>query len=174
MSIQEKLVEAGFKPEVSTEGEWQPYKGVYLCKIVTLRPEFDEKNSAHFVQVEYDISEVLTGDMKRESKYPAFRKRYYLDWDNPEDSHLENVKSLSNDIFTATGKEMDWTDKAQFSASAESLIGQDVYLRAWGWTPDKDIKGNPLADDQKRTIQQFKVMKKEVAEKRRTADSVAF
>lgn len=174
MSLQEKLEAAGFKPEVSTEGEWQPYNGTYRCKISTLRAEHDEKNSADFVQVEFEIEEVLSGDMKRDSKYPAFRKRYYLDFENPTDKQVETAKTLANLVFTATGAELDFGSKSSFIASADKVVGQEAYLRAWGWTPDKDIKGQPIADEDKKSIQQFSVMKKSAAEKKRTANSVAF
>jgi len=152
----------------------QPYNGTYKCSIKTLRPEYDEKNQGDFIQVEYDIEETLAGDMKRDSKYPAFRKRYYIDWENPTQDHLENAKSLSNDVFTASGQELDFSSKEVFQAQAAGLIGQSAYLRAWGWTPEKDIKGQPIADENKKTIQQFRVTKQSVAEKKRSAQSVAF
>ena len=174
MSLAEKLKAVGFKPEVSTEGEWQPYNGTYKCKITTLRAEHDDKNNADFVQLEFDIQEVLAGDMKRESKYPAFKKRYYLDFENPTDKQVETAKTLANLIFTATGAELDFNSKSSFIASASPVVGGEAYLRAWGWTPDKDIKGQPIADEDKKSIQQFSVMKKSAAEKKRTADSVAF
>ena len=174
MGIKEALEASGFRPEASTDGEWQPYNGTYRCSIKTLRPEFDEKNKAHFVQAEYDIEEVLAGDMKRDSKFPAFKQRFYIDWENPTEDHLENAKNLSNQVFTASGKELDWTDKPLFVETAKPLIGHTVYLRAWGWTPEKDSNGNPLPEDQKRTIQQFRVVKQTVAEKKRSASSVAF
>lgn len=174
MSIADRLKEAGFKPEVSTEGEWQPYNGTYRCTIKALRVERDEKNACDFVQAEYDIEETLEGDPKRDSKYPAFRKRYYMDFENPTDAHLENVKKLSNAVFTATGLELDYTDKQSFIASAAACIGLDIYIRAWGWKPEKDVKGNAIAEENQKTIQQFSVVKKEVAEKKRSSNSVAF
>lgn len=174
MSLAEKLAQAGFKPEASTEGEWTPYNGTYRCSWKTLRVEHDEKNQSNFVQAEWEIEEVLTGDMKRESKYPAFRKRFYLDFDDPTEDQVNNAKDLANMVFTATGLELDYTDQQHFIAVAEKVIGQDVYIRSWGWTPDKDVKGNILSEDQKKTIQQFRVMKKAVAEKKRSTQSVAF
>ncbi len=174
MSLADKLAAAGFKPEANSEGEWQPYNGTYRCSLSALRAERDEKNNCDFVQTEYEIQEVLTGDMKRESKYPAFRKRYYLDFENPTEDHLDNAKELANVVFTATGAELDFSSKSAFIASASPLVGQDAYLRAWGFKFEKDFKGNAIPADQQKSTQFFKVMKKSAAEKKRTADSVAF
>ena len=174
MGIADRLKEQGFKPESNVDGEWKPYNGTYRCLFKTLRADYDEKNQGAYVQGEWDIEEVLTGDMKRDSKFPAFRRRYYFDFDNPSDDQLENAKDLANDVFTATGKEIDLTDKLHFIASAEPIIGQEAYIRAWGFTFEKDKAGNVIPEDQRKQIQSFVVQKKAVAEKKRSADSIAF
>ena len=174
MSLAEKLKAAGFKPEASTEGEWKSYNGTYRCSWKTLRPEYDEKNQGWYVQAEWDIEEVLAGDMKRDSKYPAFRKRYYFDWENPTEDNLDSAKALANDIFTVTGGEIDFTSKESFAEAAKGIIGKDTYLRAWEWKPEKKADGTPIPEDQRRGLQQFRIQKKEVAEKKRTEQSVAF
>lgn len=174
MSLADALKAAGFKPEASNEGEWLPYNGTYRCVFRTLRAEYDEKNKGDYAQTEYDIEEVLTGDMKRESKYPAFRKRYYLDFDNPTQDHLENAKELANAVFTATGLELNFDSKEAFINSAEQVIGKEAYLRAWSFAFEKDRSGNVIPEDQRKAVQFFAVIKKSVGEKKRSAQSVAF
>ena len=174
MSLADKLKERGFKAEASNDGEWQPYNGVYLCSIKTLRPEYDEKNAADFIQLELDINEVISGDMKRESKFPAFRKRYYTDWENPNEDQLDNVQELANVIFTGTAVDLDFDSKEAFKIQAEMLIGREIYINAWGHAFDKKQDGTPIPEDQRKAMQFWKAWKKSVAEKKRTAGSVAF
>mgnify|MGYP001559556343 CR=1 FL=1 len=174
MGLADKLKERGFKPEASSDGEWNPYNGTYRCPIRTLRPDRDEKNQADFIQLELDIEEVLVGDMKRESKFPAFRKRYYVDWDTPSDDQADNAQELANVVFTGTGIDLDFSSAEAFKASAEQVIGKEVYIRAWGHTFDKKQDGTPIPDEQRKATQFWVAQKKNVAEKKRSAQSVAF
>ena len=73
MSLVGALECAGYKPEKSTEGEFQPLKGTYKCVIEVIRQEDDEKNNAKFIQVEYKPMECLEGDPIRDGF--NFRKR---------------------------------------------------------------------------------------------------
>ena len=174
MSLSDKLKALGFKPELNLDGEWQPYNGTYKCSWKTLRADYDEKNQGAFVQAEWDIEETLAGDMKRDSKFPAFRRRYYFDWENPTDDQLENAQDLANDVFTATGLEVDLGSQEAFRLSAQSVVGKEAYLRAWGFTFEKKKDGTPIPEDQRKTIQYFVVQKASVAQKKRSASSVAF
>ena len=174
MSLADKLTQANFKPENNTDGEWLPYNGTYKCTWKTLRADYDEKNQGAFVQAEWDIQEVLTGDMKRDSKFPAFRKRYYFDFDEPTDEQVETAKKLANDVFTATGIDLELGSKQAFIASADKVIGQEAYLRAWGFAFDKKQDGTPIPESDRKQIQSFVVQKASVAEKKRSSESVAF
>lgn len=174
MNITEALKTAGFKPEANTDGEWKPYIGTYKCVWKTLRPEVQQKDGAEFVQAEWSIVEALAGDPKRESKYADFRRRYYFSWENPTEDELDNIKGLMNDIFTATGKDVNMSSKEAFSAAAVEIAGAEAYIRGWGWTPERDTKGNSLPEDQRKTIQQFVIQRKATAEKKRTGASLPF
>ena len=174
MSLEDKLKAKGFKPEASDDGEWKPYIGTYKCSFKTLRVERDEKNACDFIQLELDIVEHIAGDAKRDSKFPAFKKRYYIDFDNPTDDHVENFEKLSKVVFTGTGLELSSTNKQSFIASAGQVIGKTVYIRAYGWTPEKDMSGNEIPEDKRKTNQMWTAQKEAVAEKKRSAESMPF
>ena len=159
MGITDVLRKQGWKPEASTDGEWNPYKGVYKVGIAALRKEKAEDSEVEYYQLELDIVEALSGDAKRESKYPAFRRRFYLDGDKATD----NVKKLLNTLFT-WGITLETSSDATMEAGFADTIGHEGYLRAWGWTPE--------GKDQ--ATQSWVPLKSGVAEKKRSASSTPF
>ena len=163
MNLEEMMKEAGFKPEANTDGEFKKYKGNYLCTWAVLRAEIDEKNdSAPYYQVEYKIKETLDGDPARDGQYNDFQRRFYVDWNVADEKQAAKLKKLTNDIFTATGIEMPMV-KAEFEAKFTEVVGQPAYLRAWEWKRDDG-----------KSLQMYSVQKPEVAEKKRSSESLAF
>lgn len=163
MSLVDRLKKEGFKPSESSDGEWQPYKGTYKVKWVTCRNEVDEKNgNAPFVLAEWDIVETIEGDQRRDSKYPAFRKRYYFDLLSPQDEEKEG-KNLEKFLDAAFhfGVDLDYSSPEALTQGFAKLIGLESYVRAYGWKPDGEEK----------TYQMFNFQKAGVAEKKRTAGS---
>lgn len=158
MSLTGNLKAAGFKLQANTDGEFVPLKGTYECLIEVLRPEIDKKNNnAKFYQLELRPVTVLEGDPFGE-KF-TFRKRYYVDGDKA----AKNFEKLVNDLFTA-GLEFDMSSDEAFEAEFTKAIGQKMFVRSWGWTPD----GKDTA------VQQMSVLKEKVAEKKRGAGSLNF
>lgn len=161
MSLSEALKASGFKAEANTDGEWQPYKGTYEVEWKALRKEIDKKNGdAEYLLAELDIVTTLEGDQKRDSQYADFSRRVYLDGDKAQDK----MKKLINDVFTFAGIDPDMTSDEAMLASLQKVVGQVGFVRAWGWKPENGDKH----------IQFWVALKPEVAEKKRSADSVSF
>lgn len=168
MGIVDSLKASGWKPTANEDGEFKPLKGTYACSIMTLRPEKDEKNgNAKFYQLELKPVEVLEGDEFGE-KF-TFRKRVYVDGEKA----TKNLQDLLDDLFTA-GIELDTASDEAMEASFEKAIGHTAYVRAWGWTPDKDIKGNVVPEADRKSRQMWVVQKAGVAEKKRSTNSHGF
>jgi hypothetical protein len=168
MGVIDALKAGGWKPTPNEDGDFRPLKGTYLCNIVTLRPEQDEKNgNAKFYQFELKPQEVLEGDEFGEKM--TFRRRVYVDGPKAE----KNLGNLLDDLFTA-GIELDTASDEAMEASFERAIGQTAYVRAWGWTPDKDVQGNAIPEADRKSFQQWVIQKSNVAEKKRQAGSHAF
>ena len=157
MGIVDSLNE-GFELQANSDGEWVPYKGTYKVGCVALRPELDEQYGKYY-QAEWNILEVLEGDMKRESRFSDFRRRYYVEGERAK----ENFRKLCNDFFTM-GVEFDRSSDEAFDQSLGNAIHAQGYLRAWGWTKEGTDKMQ----------QSFVIQKEKVAEKKRTAHSVGF
>jgi hypothetical protein len=157
------MEQSGFKPEANADGEFKPLVGTYVCEWKVLRPEVDAKNGeAPYYQAEFKVLEVLAGDPAKDSDFNDFRKRYYVDWNSTDEKQAENLKKLANDVFTGTGLELPMK-QAGFEAGFADVVGKKVYIRAWGWKRDDG-----------KTAQMFVVQKPEVAEKKRSQDSLAF
>lgn len=158
MGLIDNLVQAGFKPEASTDGEFKPLKGTYKTEVSVLRSEIDTKNNnAKFYQLNLKPSETLDGDGFTD-KF-EFKKRFYVDGDKA----AENLKKMLNLLFTA-GIELDMTSDAAMEESFINAIGKTVYIRSWGWLPE----GKDQAQ------QMFSAIKEKVAGKTKKSNPVPF
>ena len=155
--ITDALRAAGFMPEESKDGEWEPYKGTYKVQCTVLRPETADDGS-EFIQSEYKVMETLAGDQIRDSKFADFRKRYYLSGEKAE----QNLKNLINDFFTM-GIQLDYSSDEALKASLPNAIGAEGYLRGWAWTPEG-----------KGPQQSFVIQKAKVALKRKDSTVAPF
>jgi hypothetical protein len=153
MGIIETMSAGGYKPKLSTDGIWEPYKGTYKVKWEVCRLETDQKNgNVQYIQAEWNILETLEGDPKRESKYADFKKRYYIEGEKAE----KNWQKFKDDAFTFG---VDVSSQDDFA----KLIGIEGYMRAWSWTPEG-----------KEPTQSISIVQQKVAEKKRSKDSLAF
>jgi hypothetical protein len=175
MSLADKLKARGFEAEANKDGEFKPLKGTYECKWRALRWEHDENNSADFVQIEIDVVETIEGDTAATGgDYANFKKRVYLDLASDDDRDANKAERLANDVFTASGVDLDFASKDAMTAQFEEVISKPVYVRAWGWTPEKAVDGTEIPKDERKARQMFSIIKEAVAEKKRSANSVAF
>ena len=164
MGITDSLRSAGFKPEANTDGEWEVLKGQYKCEWVTLRKEEARDTVGARYLAEFKAKDTIDGILARPSMYPHFRRSYFLD-------NTEDIKKLLNDAFTA-GVALDTSSDEAFEASFANAIGKDVYVRGWGWTPEKDRSGNVLPEGERRTLQQFVVKQEKNAKPRKAKAGV--
>lgn len=141
-----------YKPqEVKDEGDFKPLKGSYICRISKLTHNIGvstRDNSPYdFYALNMQVTETVEGD-KGENRY--LNKRYQ--------NTNEKLKSLMNDLFTA-GIEFDSGSREAFDLSLTNAIDKQVRVRAWSWTPEKDIHGNIIPEEERTAIQQLKIVK---------------
>lgn len=106
------------------------------------------EDGSEYIQAEWFVTEVLEGSqVNLDSKYPQFKRRYYLD-------NEDSMKKLCNDAFTV-GVNLDLSSDQAFYQSFDQVIGQETFIRGWGWTPEKDPHGNTIPEGERKTIQQF-------------------
>ena len=141
-----------FKPEeINDENEFKPLKGAYTCRI----EKFEHKQGiSERTGKEYDfyglrlqVTETMEGD-KGDNR---FLDKIYRN-DN------EGIKKLLNDMFTA-GIEIDRSSEQALDASLGTTKDKLVKIRAWVWTPEKDMAGNLIPEDQRVSRQQLKIIK---------------
>ena len=141
-----------YKPEeVKDEGDFRPIKGSYIARVAKLTHNqgVSTKNNEpyDFYSLNMQITETIDGD-KGNNRY--LNKRYQ--------NTNEKLKALMNDLFTA-GIPFENGSREAFDLSLVNAIDKQVRLRAWVWTPDKDISGNFIAEDNRTPIQQMKIVK---------------
>ena len=166
MGITDKLRAAGFKPEVSTDGEREILVGQYKTKWATIRKEAED-SGREYLQSEWKVIEVIDGTFAGNSKFPEFRRRYYLDDER-------DVKRLCNDAFTV-GVSLDISSDEALVASTHQLIDKVTYIRGWKGTPDKDRAGNVIPEEERRSFQNFVIRAEKNAKPRKAkAGAVPF
>ena len=154
MSLVDMLKQAGFKPEKSTEGEYQPLEGIYKVQFVKAEQVKSDKTGTNQLRCEFKVTETLTGDDSY-SKFNEFRKFLALEGENAN-SPKKGVKFILNAIYTA-GTDISLGDnETELISNIQSALGTTVYMNAYGWTPE----------DSEKTIQMFNPMKESVAIKK--------
>lgn len=156
MSLVDALKQAGFKPEKSTDGEFQPLEGIYKTQFVKAEEVKSQKDWSNQLRVEFKISETLSGKSSS-SKYSEFKKYLALEGDESADKK-KGVAWLINALFTAGVEVNAETDEALLQ-NIQSALGTDVYVKAWGWKPE----------DGEKAYQQFSVLKEAIALKQAKA-----
>ena len=136
----------GYTPVENEDNEgFEILKGSYKCAVTKLilgeHPEYGKR-----YELELTVNEVLDGNGAPGRK---LWRRY-----NTDD---EGLKKLLNDLFTSEiSIPKDSTDV--FNANLNQALDKDVTIRAWGWRPEKTIKGEPIPEDERTTKQQFKIV----------------
>ena len=138
------------KPELNED--FEALKGTYRAVIKNeekaetgfLIGKFPNGEDSRRFQITVDVTDVLTGNGN-----PG--RRLWLRYNEDENG----VKKLINDLFTAgLLDKVDRTSVESLKASLSDLAGSVVIVKAWGWTPEKDRAGHPLAEADRKTIQQ--------------------
>lgn len=153
MSIVDMLKKSGFKPEKSTEGEFQPFEGVYITQFVKadVMPANDKGGKS--LRVEFKITETLAGKDSR-SQFSEFKKYLAMEGDKVADKK-KGLPWIINALFTAGVEVTGDTDEALIE-SIQSALGTSVYVRAYGFKPE----------DADKAFQMFVVMKEDKAQKK--------
>lgn len=154
MGFTEALKAAGFKPEASTEGQWQPYEGIYKVQFVKAEEVTSEKTNTKQLKVEFKIVETLDGKQHFDGQYNDFRKYLALEGDDATNKK-KGIVWIINALFTS-GKDVSGESDATTLANIQGALGADLFFKAWGWTPEGGEKA----------MQMFSVLKEEVAMKK--------
>lgn len=154
MSLVDSLKNAGFKPEKSTEGEFKPLEGVYNTQFVKAEEKPANDKGGKQLQVEFKVVETLAGDIPKNSKFNEFKKYLAIEGENEADKK-KGIPWIINALFTA-GVEVSGTTDEELMASIQGAIGTNVYIRAYGFTPE----------DGDKSYQMIAVMKEAVAIKK--------
>lgn len=144
---------AGLKPELNDS--YEVLTGVYEVVIkdeekaetgFLVRTWEDGRESRRF-QITADVVTVLKGNGQ-----PG--RRLWMRYNEDE----AGIQKLANDLHTAgLWNTLDHSSVEQLKVSLPSLAGKTLYVRAWGWTPEKDRQGNVLPEGERKTLQQASV-----------------
>lgn len=147
-----------YTPQELDEQDFEILKGSYRCAITNIKLEENAEWGDRY-QVEFMVNEVLDGNGNPGRK---FWKRF-LKTD-------EGLKGLLDVLFTA-GVTIPRDSTADFEANLGKALDAEVVIRAWGWEPEKDMKGNLIPEDERTTRQMFKVLSPKKAKKKQTQPS---
>lgn len=153
MSLVDALKASGFKAEKSTEGEFQPFEGVYVTQFVKADDRPANDKGGRCLVCEFKVSETLAGK-ESFSKFNEFRKYLALEGDEAVDKK-KGLPWIINALFTA-GVEVSGNTDEELIASIQGALGTSIYVRAYGFKPE----------DAERAYQMFVVMKEDKAIKK--------
>lgn len=169
---------AGFKPSVSTEGEWQPYEGIYKVDMVTFDVKDTKKDGTpcnKYGIVEFKIVETLKGREPREGvTRPEFSKFITLTGEQAINKK-KGLPFIVNAIFTADGTDVMGADDESTYANIKNKIGLSFYVNAfkgktWKLTgTDAECKNTFEEDTEAPAKQDFSIIKEAVALKKAQA-----
>lgn len=153
MDLVKMLQESGFKPEKSTEGEFQPFDGVYITQFVKCEDKPANEKGGRCLVVEFKINEALAGKDSF-SQFNEFKKYLALEGDKAVDKK-KGLPWIINTLFTA-GVEVSGQTEAELLESIQNALGTTVHMRAYGFKPE----------DGDKTYQIFNAMKEDKAVKK--------
>lgn len=153
MSLVDALKNSGFKPEKSTEGEFQPFDGVYVTQFVKCEDRPANDKGGRSLVCEFKISEALAGKDSF-SQFNEFKKYVALEGEKVADKK-KGLPWIINTLFTA-GVEVSGQTDEELLESIQGALGTTVYIRAYGFKPE----------DGDKTYQIFNAMKEEKAIKK--------
>lgn len=157
MGLVDTLKAEGWTPTPNQDGTFEVLKGHYRTSCQVLRKEPATETKEARIVCQLYVEEVLEGTHV-DTTVPLEKRRRFFSYYNLD---ADGLKKLLNDTFTA-GVTLDTTSDEALEASFANAIGQPVYVRAWGWTPDKDRQGNLIPESERQARQQF-VIKSQTA-----------
>lgn len=126
----------GYTPqENDDEKGFDILKGKYKCKLNSLKrdyPKGDDLQLKPRYSMEVEVVENVEGDKGIKRK---FWKRYDL-------ADEEKMKKLLNDLFTA-GISLPNASQEDFESGFPIIKDSILYVRAWGFAPEKKRDGSP-------------------------------
>jgi hypothetical protein len=139
----------GYKPTVDESGGFDVLKGDYKVRIDSLRAEKNQQGEFDRYKIQVTIVEVIKGNGNT-------GRKLWATWYKDNDA---SMKKMANQLFTA-GIDLDMSGDAatfdqKFENSFENAIGKEATIQAYGWTPDKDMQGNPIAEADRVERQQW-------------------
>lgn len=75
-------------------------------------------------------------------------------WKKVNLSNSDQLKKLADTFFTVG---LEFNDRLSLESANEKFATMTVKVRAWGWTPDKDINGNEIDEGKREARQMFQV-----------------
>lgn len=153
MSLVDMLKKSGFKAEKSTEGDFQPFDGVYATQFVKADVMPANEKGGKQLLVAFKITETLAGK-ESFSKFNEFKKYLNLEGELATDKK-KGIPFIINALFTA-GVEVSGNTDEELIESIQAAIGTTVYMRAYGFKPE----------DAEKAYQIFIVMKEDKAMKK--------
>ena len=153
MGIVDALKDSGFKPEKSTEGEFQPFDGVYVTQFVKADDRPANEKGGRCLVVEFKINEALAGKDSF-SQFNEFKKYLALEGEKATDKK-KGIPWIINTLFTA-GVEVSGQTDEELLESIQNALGTTVHMRAYGFKPE----------DGDKTYQIFNAMKEDKAVKK--------
>jgi len=155
--IMKSLREEGFAPEETTENEFEPITGKYVCRIDSVSHLQGKAKSTgsdyDFRAMNLQVVEVIEGDKATN----RFIKISYS-------SDTKGIKKLLNDLFTA-GINVTAGSDAELDEFLMSLKDKTLNVRCWVWSPENDRNGNPIPSEARKSYQQTRVVKDAKAKK---------
>ena len=153
--------------ETKDEADFKPLKGSYICIVKKLTHNIGTSQSTQqpydFYSLQLQVVEVIDGD-KGVGRY--LNKRYQ--------NTNEKLKALMTDLFTA-GITFEKGSREEFDLSLTNAIDKQMRVRAWGWTPEKKMSGEAIAEEDRVAIQQLKIVNDfSKKSKKATSDNVPF
>lgn len=153
MSLVDALKKSGFKPEKSSEGDFQPFEGVYVTQFAKADDMPANDKGGRSLRVEFKITETLAGKDSR-SQFSEFKKYLALEGEKAMDKK-KGLPWIINALFTA-GVEVSGQTDEELMESIQNALGTTVYVRAYSFKPE----------DADKAIQMFVVMKEDKAIKK--------
>ena len=136
-TLPEYLVNAGFKPTKSTEGEFQPLEGIYAVQFAKADEMPANDKGGRQLYVAFKITETLSGKESK-SQYNEFKKYLALEGEKATDKK-KGIPWIINTLFTA-GVEVSGNTDDELLESIQNALGTTVHMRAYGFKPEDGDK----------------------------------
>lgn len=158
----EDVLKAYQPVENEDEGGFEVLKGTYKCTVTKLGLGETRDKRARY-ELELTVNEVKEGNGSPGRKL----------WRNYMKDDDKKVENLLNDLFTADIA-IPKTSVAEFESSLMLAIDAEVTVKAWGWAPEKDMKGADIPPEDRKAQQMFKIVNPSKTKKSTKAASLPF